>query len=265
MIIAAKDRRNHQGGIALNKADIFTSLSNDTRRKVGEAVADFAMIRPSDTICVSLSGGKDSLLLLAALARLRRVAPKPFTLKACTLDPTGGELDLSPLEDFCRSLDVQLRTTRYPIYSIIRSRREDSPCSFCANMRRGILCSMAQKEGGQALALGHHLDDALETALLNLFFAGRFAPLSPKIWMSRSQLWAIRPLVYLEERSIESEAKRLNLPVIQSNCPFAKGNRRTLIKQLVKELEERSSVSIKGNALGALKAIWKGQGAKPRA
>ena len=160
---------------------------------------------------------------------------------------------------------MPLRITSYPIYSIIRSRREDSPCSFCANMRRGILCSMAQKEGGQALALGHHLDDALETALLNFFFAGHFAPLSPKIWMSRSQLWAIRPLIYLEERSIESEAKRLNLPVIQSSCPFAKRNRRALIKQLVKGLEERSSVSVKGNALGALKAIWKGQGAKPRA
>jgi tRNA 2-thiocytidine biosynthesis protein TtcA len=244
----------------LNKANTFTSLSNGTKRKVGEAVADFAMIRPSDTICVALSGGKDSLLLLAALARLRRVAPKPFALKACTLDPTGGELDLSPMEEFCGALDVPLRITRYPIYSIMRSRGEDSPCSFCANMRRGILCSMAQKEEGQALALGHHLDDALETALLNLFFAGRFAPLYPKIWMSRSRLWAIRPLIYLEERSIELETKRLNLPVIQFSCPFAEGNRRALIKQLVKELEERSRVSIKGNALGALKAIWKRSG-----
>lgn len=241
----------------MSGVDLTASLSADIRRKVGEAVVDFAMIGPSDTIWASLSGGKDSLLLLVALARLRRVSPKPFILKACALDPTGGDLDLSPLEEFCRSLDVQLRIARYPIYSIIHSRREDSPCSFCANMRRGILCSMAQKEGGQALALGHHLDDALETALLNLFFAGRFAPLSPKIWMSRSRLWAIRPLIYLEEQSIESEVKRLNLPIIHFSCPFAKTNRRTLIKQLLKELQERSQIPIKGNALGALKAIWK--------
>lgn len=213
-------------------------LSQRLRRAIGQALADYSMIRDGDSIMVGLSGGKDSLILLLGLAALKRRSPVAFTLKAGLLDPTGGSMDISLLKDYTAMLKIPFEVERYPIFEIIRERNESSPCSFCANMRRGILSRMAQTQGCTALALGHHLDDVVETVMLNLFYTGRFCCFQPKLWMDRSKIFVIRPLVYIEENWIVSEVSRLNFPVLEQMCPYSKGSQRYFIKNILSDMEK---------------------------
>jgi len=143
-------------------------------RFVGEAIRDYSMIVPGDRIMIGLSGGKDSLILSLALAVLRRRSPVKFGLTACIIDQTGGTMDTSMLGKFMDELDIPLSIFDHPTYSITEERDERSPCSLCANLRRGILAAQAKEAGTNVLALGHHKDDAVETVLLNLFYGGRF-------------------------------------------------------------------------------------------
>lgn len=226
-------------------------LNQRLRRAIGQALADYSMIRDGDSIMVGLSGGKDSLILLVGLAALKKRSPVAFTLRAGLLDPTGGSMDTSLLEDYTAMLKIPLEIERYPIFEIIRERNESSPCSFCANMRRGILSRMAQAQGCTSLALGHHLDDVVETAMLNLFYAGRFCCFQPKLWMDRSKIFVVRPLIYIEENWIVSEVSRLDLPVLEQMCPYAKGSRRYFIKNFLNDME-KSNPAFRRHLLHAL-------------
>ncbi len=212
------------------------------------------MIEPGDRIFVGLSGGKDSLVLLVGLRALMRHSPVPFSLVAGTLDPTGGDLDTGPLAALCDALHIPYRTKVFPLFDVIASRKERSPCSFCANYRRGILNGMAQEAGCSSLALAHHLDDAVETALLNLFFSGRFRSFKPTGYQNRSGIRLIRPLVTATEERIAGEATRLGLPVIPSICPFGATSERETVKQLIKELRRRQP-GIRENVLNALESL----------
>ena len=229
-------------------------LSSRLRHLVGKALADFRMIAPGSGVMVGLSGGKDSLVLLEALAALRSRSPVPFSLRACTLDPSDGALDTSFLEARCDALDVPWTLLSHDLLGIIRQREERSPCSFCATMRRGMLCSAATAAGCALLALGHHLDDAVETTLLNLVSGGRFRCFAPRTWHSRSRITVIRPLVYLQERHIRSEVQRLGLLPVAPPCPYAGGTERARIKELLALLQERYP-DIRSNVLHALQNI----------
>ena len=135
------------------------------------AMERYTMIHPGDRVAVGVSGGKDSLVLLAALARLRTYYPVPFSLVALTADPCfGGEPnDYSAIERFCRDQKIPyvIRRTRLGTL-IFEERKEKNPCSLCARMRRGILHDMAKEQGCGVIALGHHFDDAVQTFLMNL-------------------------------------------------------------------------------------------------
>ncbi|MBR6052966.1 MAG: tRNA 2-thiocytidine(32) synthetase TtcA, partial [Clostridia bacterium] len=147
---------------------------------VRRAVDDYGMIRPGDKIAVGISGGKDSLTLLAALSALRRFYPARFDLVGITVDMGFDGVDLSPIEEFCRALDVPFFVEKTEIAKVIFDiRKESNPCSLCAKMRRGALHSRAKAEGCNKIALGHHFDDAVETFLLNLFHEGRLGCFSP--------------------------------------------------------------------------------------
>jgi tRNA(Ile)-lysidine synthase TilS/MesJ len=210
--------------------------SKNLLRKAGKALGDFKMIDHGDKIMVGLSGGKDSLMLLLALVHLRRKIKADFTLGACTVDISGGEMDLSELNRFCTELGVGYFINSHPTLEIIRARNERSPCSLCANMRRGILCSEAKKHGFNVLALGHNLDDVAETVLLNLFRTGRFKCFKPVSWLSRMEISVIRPLIYIEESHISSEAARLNLPLKDMKCPYNNVTERATTKELLKHI-----------------------------
>ncbi len=214
------------------------------------------MIQKGDRILVGLSGGKDSLLLLSALAELQQKSPLEFGLAAATIDITGHGSGFQKLSEHCATFGIPHEILGYPILDIIRDREERSPCSLCANLRNGILFGQAAEKGYSSVALGHNLDDAVETVLLNLFLAGRFKCFSPRSWRSRKKIWAIRPLVYLSEDAISQEALRLGLPVTGKKCPYDGNTRRQEMKDLLDFLEPRFP-SLKSQILHALLHVKK--------
>ncbi len=212
------------------------------------------MIGPGDRIMIGLSGGKDSLILSLALAALRRRSPVKFGLAACLIDQTGGSMETAMLEDFMKEIEIPLSISSHPTYSIMKERDERSPCSLCANLRRGILAGQAREAGANILALGHHKDDAVETVLLNLFYGGRFKCYQPNMFMSRTEIRVIRPLIYIEERRIAIEAERLKLPVTGACCPYSGKSKRLSAKKILEDMEKEIP-EIKSNVIHALKNV----------
>ncbi len=203
------------------------------------ALDDYEMIRPGDRIAVGVSAGKDSLTLLCAMAELRRFYPVPFELYAVTVD-MGFEsgMDYASIESLCKKLNVPYHITRTEIAKIIFDiRKEKSPCSLCAKMRRGALHRAAKDLGCNVVALGHHFDDAVETFMLNLFFEGRLGCFSPVSYLSRMELRLIRPMVYLPEKDVRYFASKAALPVVKSPCPADGNTQREEMKQLLARLD----------------------------
>ena len=231
---------------------MIKQLSSKTRRAFGEAIHDFEMIREGDSILIGLSGGKDSMLLLLALNFLQRKSPVSFNLRATMIDCTDKNLDLSPWINFSGNLGVPLDIVHYPIFDIIKRREERSPCSLCANLRRGILASRAKELECNCIALGHHKDDAIETLFLNLFYAGHLKTFHPHMYMNRSKIRVVRPMVYLDEAEISAEVKKLDLPVLNQECPFAADTGRAKIKETVSTLALQFP-DLKSNVVHALR------------
>ena len=224
------------------------------RKKTGTALRRFSLIQPDDNILIGLSGGKDSLVLTLVLAAYQRRSPIPFSLSASFVDITGGSADTTPLQAFCDSLKIPLYVRPYPILSILAEREERSPCSFCANLRRGILNDEARERGCGTLALGHTLDDAVETVLMNLFRAGQFKSFQPKVWQSRTGITVIRPLILAEERRVAKEAVRLSLPVRENPCPFSGSTERKKTADVISTLCAENP-GIKYNIIHALECL----------
>ena len=215
---------------------MLTSINHSLRRKIGKALSQWQMIQEGDNVAVGLSGGKDSLILLHALHDLQRRSPVHFSLAAITVKLSG--LDTSPLQSYCEALNVPYTIIEQDIIGIIHERNEKSPCSFCANMRRGIISSWASQNGYMKLALGHTLDDAVETFFMNLLHSGRAKSFQPKSLMTRTGVTVIRPLVLATESAIIDEVKRLELPVISSPCPFAGHTERQRIREYIAGLRK---------------------------
>ncbi|MDO5115898.1 MAG: ATP-binding protein [Synergistaceae bacterium] len=229
-------------------------LSKKISRFAGEAIRDYSMIKAGDSILIGLSGGKDSLLLSLALAALRKRSPVKFTLRACLIDQSDGSMEPEKLTEYLALLDIPLTIITHPTYRIMKERGERSPCSLCANLRRGILAGAAKELGCGVIALGHHKDDAAETVLLNLFYGGRFKCFHPHLYMSRTKTRVIRPLIYVEERNIALEAERLKLPVVSSCCPYGDKSKRKDVKEKISALEKELP-ELKSNIIHALKNL----------
>ena len=226
---------------------------------VRRCVEDYDMIKPGDRIAVGVSGGKDSLVLLMALAQLREFYPVPFTVEAITLDmghADGREgMDFAPVAELCRSLDVPYTLLNSEIHHIIFDlRQEKNPCSMCAKMRRGALHNALQDMGIGKIALGHHYDDAVETFLLSLIYEGRLSCFQPVTWLDRTGISQIRPLLYCSEALVRSTAKRLDLPVVHNPCPADGNTRRQEVKELLYELNGRYP-GLKGRMFGAMQRL----------
>ena len=207
-----------------------------------KAVMDYNMIQPGDRIAVGVSGGKDSVLLLAGLAKLRSFYPIPFDLVAITLDPGffGRREDYSPIAALCREWEIPYVVKETDIGEIIFDiRKESNPCSLCARMRRGLLHDTAKEQGCNKIALGHHYNDAVETFMMNLFNEGRLGCFSPVTYLSRKDLTMIRPMVYLPEREIVNAVARNHLPVVKSRCPADGVTRRQWTKEWLEGMEKQ--------------------------
>ena len=219
---------------------------------VRRCVEDYNMIEAGETVAVGVSGGKDSLLTLTALARLRAFYPKPFQVQAITLETGMPDMDFSPVADYCEQLDVPYIRIAVPVYDIVfRERQEKNPCSLCAKLRRGSLHTALTERGIRKIALGHHYDDAVETLLMNLLFEGRIGCFQPVTYLDRTGITQIRPLLYCREEEIRRVARRLELPVVENPCPANGHSRRQEVKELIAGLEGRYP-DIKQKLFGSL-------------
>lgn len=205
------------------------------------AVDDYSMIEDGDRVAVGISGGKDSLTLLCALADLRRFYPKKFDLCAITVDMGfSTPMDFSPIRELCDKLEVPYHVTPTEIAKIIFDvRKESNPCSLCAKMRRGVLHNTAKELGCNRVALGHHFDDVVDTFMLNLFFEGRLGCFQPVTYLSRADLHLIRPMIYMPEKDVRYFAAKAELPVIKSPCPADGNTERAEISKLLADLDRQ--------------------------
>ncbi|MGN1327255.1 MAG: tRNA 2-thiocytidine biosynthesis TtcA family protein [Clostridia bacterium] len=220
---------------------------------IRKAVEDYNMIEDGDKIAVALSGGKDSITMLKGLKSLQYFYPKKFELIAISVNPGFDFFDSDFLRKTCDELDIPFFEEKYDIKQIVfDDRKEKNPCSLCANLRRGILSSAAKRENCTKIALGHNLDDVIETFLMNLFFAGSISTFSPVTYMNRSNLTVIRPLVYAPEKETKRFIKRSGTEIMPKVCPMDGNSTREYIKQLIVTLSVKNP-HIKAGIIGAIK------------
>ena len=217
------------------------------------AIDDYGMIRAGDRIAIGISGGKDSLTLLCALAELRRFYPIPFELVAVTVDMGFAEpMKTDGVRALCEELNVPYHVVKTEIYKVIfEVRKEKSPCSLCAKMRRGALHNAARELGCNAVALGHHFDDVVDTFMLNLFFEGRIGCFQPVTYLSRKELTLIRPMIYMPEKDVRYFASHTALPVVKSACPADGNTERAEMQKLLTGLE-RTYPGLRYRIFGAI-------------
>ena len=213
-----------------------------------KAMATYHLIEDDDHILVGLSGGKDSLLLTELLAKRAKIQHPRFLVEALhvRMENIHYETDTSYLERFCNDLGIRLHiaTTHFEVglseenESSARLRRQKQPCFLCSWNRRKQLFNLAQELGCNKIALGHHQDDILHTALMNLTFQGRFGSMPVRLKMRKMPLTIIRPLCMIEEQDIKTYAELQGYQKQQKRCPYETDSHRTDIKRLYDEIEQ---------------------------
>ena len=218
-----------------------------------KAIEEYNMIEENDKIAICLSGGKDSITMLYAFKALQRFYPKKFQLIAISIDPGFEFFDTDFLKQLCKDVDIPLFIEKSNAKEIVFDiRKEKNPCSLCANLRRGVINSVAIREGCNKIALGHNQDDVLETFLLNLFYTGSIGTFAPKSYMDRSKITLIRPLIYTHEKETKRFVKKNNLSVMKKVCPMDGTSKREDMKQLIFTLGKKIPM-LRANLFGAIK------------
>ena len=211
-------------------------LMSYTRR----AIEEYDMISDGDRIAVGVSGGKDSLALLCALKGLSRFYPKKFEVVPVNLRMGFPEETDEVSRQVCQMLGLELQSVDSDIYSVVfEVRKEKSPCSLCANMRRGALHNAAKDLDCNKLALGHHFDDAVETIMMNLFIEGRFDCFRPVTYLSRSDMTVIRPMLYVPEKEVSHFVRVCDITPVAKKCPADGITKREDTKKALAELERK--------------------------
>ena len=219
---------------------------------VRRCVEDYDMIEAGETVAVGVSGGKDSVLTLVALARLSRFYPKPFRVEAITINAGTPGMDFSPIQRLCDELEVPYHLVDVPIYEVVfLERKEKNPCSLCAKFRRGALSTEMNRLGISKIALGHHYDDAVETMLMSLFWEGRISCFQPVTYLDRTQVTQIRPLLYVQEREVTGAVRQQKLPVVDNPCPANGSTKREEMKVLIRQLSDQFP-QLKAKIFGAM-------------
>ena len=217
-----------------------------------KAIEEYNMIEEGDKIAVCLSGGKDSISMLYGLKNLQRFYPKKFDIIAVSINPGFDFFDTDFLQSVCNRIDVPLFIENTRAKEIVFDiRKEKNPCSLCANLRRGAINSVAIRENCNKIALGHNLDDVIETFLLNLFYTGSINTFSPVSYMDRSKITLIRPLVYTPEKDTKRFIKKNNLSVMPKVCSMDGTSKRESMKNLIVSLTKELP-HIKANLFGAI-------------
>ena len=194
--------------------DFELPIAVKIRKQIVNALNDFNMIEDGDKVMVCVSGGKDSSVLLALLTEIQRRSERRFQIEAAILDQKQPGFDATHFKTWIESLGVKLHIIEKDTYSIVKEKSRGATfCSLCSRLRRGILYEYAHNLGFTKMALGHHRDDVVHTALLNMFYVGTTSAMPPKLLSDDGRNILVRPLTYVSERDIEAVSyTHLTLP-----------------------------------------------------
>ncbi|MEL7490539.1 MAG: tRNA 2-thiocytidine(32) synthetase TtcA [Pseudomonadota bacterium] len=225
----------------------FKKLRKRLLRQTLDTLQRFSMDKPRadgapQKWLVCLSGGKDSYTLLTSLLDLKWQGALRAEIVACNLDQGQPGFPKHVLPDYLESLGVAHRIVTEDTYSIVKEKTPEGKtyCALCSRLRRGVLYRVAREEGCDAIVLGHHRDDALETFMMNLFHGGRLAAMPPKLLNDEGDLHVLRPLIQCAEADIEKFAKLVAYPIIPCNlCGTQEGLQRAMMKEMLTDWERR--------------------------
>lgn len=245
----------------LREDTVLESLRTSYRKKIWrkfiKAVNDFNLIEDGDRIAVGVSGGKDSLLLCKLFQELKRDKSKNFEVAFISMNPGFEALDIDQFKKNLEILNIPCEIFDSNVWQIAFKEDPESPCFLCAKMRRGVLYKKVEELGFNKLALGHHFDDIVETALINMFYAGTIKTMIPKVPSTSGKLAVIRPMAYVKESDIISFTTRNGIKAMGCGCPVESGktdSKRKEIKNLLKNLEAENP-NIKQSIFNSLKNV----------
>lgn len=266
--------------IKINEIPIDTSLPNEyckdversivkkfrkeIWRKFTKAINDYELIKDGDKIAVCISGGKDSMLMAKLFQELERHGKKNFDVVFLVMNPGYNDRNYQQILDNSKKLNIPLHVFETDIFESVEN-IESSPCYLCARMRRGYLYSRAKELGCNKIALGHHYDDVIETILMGMLYGGQIQTMMPKLHSTNFEgMELIRPLYLVREEAIIHWMNYNNLEFIRCACRFTqlnesckeedKTSKRAEIKELIKELSQRSSF-IEGNIFKSVENV----------
>jgi len=202
-----------------------------------KAIEEHNMIQEGDRVAVGVSGGKDSMLLLEALRKFQTFSPYKFQLLAVTVDLGFETQGINKLENYYKSNYINYEIIETKISQIVFDIRDErNPCALCSKMRKGAINNRLNELGYNKLAMGHHADDLVETLFMSMFFEGRLKTFKPVTFLSRKEVYSIKPFIYLKEKQIINEVEKSQIPVFKSSCPLDKETKREEIKNLMKDI-----------------------------
>lgn len=220
----------------------LNKLQKRLRRNVGQAIADYNMIEEGDVIMACISGGKDSFAMLDILLNLQKTAPVSFQVIAVNMDQKQPGFPEQVLPDYFESIGVPYYIVDKDTYSVVRSKIPEGQktCGLCSRLRRGTLYAFAEKIGATKMALGHHMDDIVETLFLNMFHGSRMKAMPPKLRSDDRRNVVIRPLAYCREKDLIRFASYREFPIIPCNlCGSQENLQRQAIKEMLQDWEKK--------------------------
>lgn len=245
--------------------DELARIERELTRRVGRCIADYDLIAPGDRIMVCMSGGKDSYAMLQLLRGFQRRAPIRFELLAVHLDQGQPGYDGTPLVRWLEGEQVPHRILREDTYSVVMRHVPEGKtyCSACSRLRRGVLYNAAQELGCTKIALGHHADDAIETLMLNMMYAGSLSAMPPKLVSDDGRNVVIRPLFLAPEASLARYAALCGFPILPCDlCGSQEQLKRKQVKALLSTLSE-GAPRLRSSMLAALTNVRPSQLADP--
>ncbi|HCM1474498.1 tRNA 2-thiocytidine(32) synthetase TtcA [Vibrio parahaemolyticus] len=230
----------------------FNKLQKRLRRNVGNAITDYNMIEEGDVVMACISGGKDSFAMLDILLNLQKAAPIKFEVVAVNLDQKQPGFPEHILPDYFETLNIPYYIVDKDTYSVVKEKVPEgkTTCGLCSRLRRGTLYSFAEKIGATKLALGHHMDDIVETMFLNMFHGSRLKAMPPKLRSDDGRNVVIRPLTYCREKDLIKYAEHKDFPIIPCNlCGSQENLQRQAIKAMLIDWDKKTP--------GRVEAIFK--------
>jgi len=219
------------------------SVLYDVSKKSGKAIVDFGMIQEGDRIAVAVSGGKDSLSLMHVLRHRQRMSPIPFEFVAVHIDCDFEDFDAQTLADYLKNEGFSCIVEKLDTFK--ETKYEDIDCFWWSRNRRKALFQLADRKGFTKIAFGHHLDDIVETIILNQFYRGEIGAMKPLVELFDGKIVIIRPLAYVRERDLVLLAKELGIDTMgQSKCANDDTSHRMLIKKMLKDFEKNNPMVV---------------------